>query len=245
MPTFTQIGTNVLTRLGLMDPGSGSSASDLTYLQTICNEMLAGWSLERTLIYTIAEKTFSLSTTVASYNIGTGATVNIAAPNRIEQWFFIDSNGKRTQLDIVNAQQYRAHRDLAASAVCPDDAYYDYNFGSSYGTVYFWPVPTFSGSASAGYEYWAPLPSFPDLTTNIPLKDGYQNAIELNLMYLACLTAFGQSVDVATKQQVAQDAPIAKQRIIDLNRENGFVPQTEQTGQPGREMQQPQPGAQR
>jgi hypothetical protein len=228
-----------------MDPGSGVSASDLNYLLAICNEMLGGWNLERPLIYTISEKTFSLNSTTPSYTIGTGATVSIAAPNRIEQWFFIDSTGKRTQLDIVNAQQYRSHRDLAASAVCPDEAFYDYNFASSAGTVYFWPVPTFSGSASAGYEYWAPLPSFPDVTTNVPLKDGYQDAIETNLAYKACLTAFGQSVDVATKQQLAIDAPLTKQRLHDLNVQNGFVPPSEPTGNPGQQIQPQQQQAAR
>ena len=303
MATFTVIGTNVLNRLGLHDPGSGASASDLNYLLAIGNQMLGGWSLERPLIYTIARQAFPLSTTVPSYTVGVGGTAvntgtataatnvitwvsgptfealapgstitlnsvpytvtvggyksvqvtpapgtvttnaltfTVPAPNRIEQWFFVDSTGRRTPLDPVNAQQYRAHRDLAAAAVCPDEVYYDYGFAGGLGSASFWPVPTFSGTASAEFDYWLPLASFPDLTTDIPLKDGYQNAIELNIAYLACLTAFGQGVDATTKQQIATDAPIAKQRLHDLNKENGLVPPSEQTGDPGRQLQQAQ-----
>jgi hypothetical protein len=237
---MTTIGTNVLTRLGLMDPGSGASASDLSYLLTICNEMLQGWSIERPLVYTIAPQSIPLTSGTGSYTIGTGGTVSVPAPNRIEQAFFIDSTGRRTALDIVPARVYRAHRDLSASAECPDELYCDYNFSSSLSTLYFWPVPTFTGTATSEIEYWQPLPSFPDLTTNIPLKDGYQDAIETNLAYKACLTAFGMGVDVATKEQISADAALTKQRIHNLNVENGLVPPTEQTGESARSLQQPQ-----
>ena len=241
MPTFTTIGTNVLQRLGLMDPGSGASPSDLTYLRTICNEMLQGWSIERPLIFYIVEQSYSLTTTVGTYTIGLGGafdTTPYGAPNRIES-AYIKTGSQRNDLRIVNAQQYRNHNDLAAAASCPDEMYPDYSFSSgSLSNISFWPVPTFSGTLNVNVNFWAPLTQFTDLTTNIPFRDGYQNAIELNLMYLACLTAFGVGVDPTTKQQVSIDAPIAKQRIADLNRQNGLVPPDEPTGNPGKAIEQ-------
>lgn len=228
MATFTTIGTNVLTRLGLMDPGSGASVSDLTYLRTICNEMLQGWSIERVLIYTIAETTFSLTTTVASYTVGAGGTVNIVgAPNHIEQAYIISSDGTRNEIDIVDAARYRKHNDLAATAKTPDEMYPDYDFALGLAKLYFWPVPTFSNATTAAIDYWQALKQFGDLVTDVPLKDGYQDAIESNLAYKACLTAFGESVAQETAALIAQQAQLTKKRISDLNRLNGNLPPEE------------------
>jgi hypothetical protein len=186
--------------------------------------MLQGWSIERPLIYTIAETTFALVSGTPSYIVGTGGTVNIAAPNRIEQAYVIDGTGVRNEIDVVTADRYRKHNDLGATAKAPDELYPDYNFAVSLANLYYWPVPTFSGSLNGAINYWQPLLGFPDLTTNIPLKDGYQDAIESNLAFKACLTAFGESVVQETAAIISQQAQTTKKRVEDLNRLNGLLP---------------------
>ncbi len=193
--------------------------------------MLQGWSIERPLVYTIAEQTFSLTTATASYTVGAGGTVNIPAPNHIEQAYIYDSNGVRNEIDIVDSQTYRKHNDLAATAKAPDQVYPDYDFAASLAKLYFWPVPTFSGTLSAAIDYWQPLLSFADLTTNYPLKDGYEDAIIANLAYKACLTAFGESVAQETAAIISQQAELTKKRIEDLNRLNGNLPPAPQPQQ--------------
>jgi hypothetical protein len=243
MPTFTTIGTNVLTRLGLCDPGAGVSASDLSFLQTICNEMLSAWSIDRPLIYTLIEQSFALVSGTGSYTIGLGGTFDTTPngpPNHIEQ-AFIKTGTQRNELTIVNAQQYRAHNDLAATSSCPDEMYPDYSFGASLANVSFWPIPTFTGSLNVNINYWQPLPSFPDLTTNVPLRDGYQECIEWNLAYKA-LPTFGMSVQAATAEIVAQQADSSQRRVRNLNNLNGMLPAEQPTvSQP----QQQVPPAQR
>ncbi len=218
-----------MNRLGLMDPGTGfgSNTSDLTFLRNTCNEMLQGWSIERLLIYTIAEQTFSLVSGTASYTVGTGGTVNIPAPNHIEHAYIVALDGTRNEIDVVDAATYRKHNDLAAAAKTPDQVYPDYDFAASLAKLYFWPVATFSAATTAAIDYWQALTQFADNTTNYPLKDGYQDAIVANLAYKACLTAFGESVAQETAALIAQQAQITKKRITDLNRLNGNLPPEE------------------
>lgn len=226
MPTLTTIGTNILiNRLGLNDPGGSVSASDLQTIQIVVNEMLSSWNLDRPLIFTIREDIFPLTSGTGTYTIGTGGTFDTTpygAPNHIEMAYIKVGNG-RNDLKIVNAIQYRMHNDLAATASVPDELYPDYSFGVSLGNISFWPIPNFSGSESVAINYWQPLASFPDLTTNIPLKDGYQEAIEWNAA-LRLLGTFGASISTETANLVATEAAKSQKRVRDLNILNGLLP---------------------
>lgn len=227
MPSATQIATNVLiNRLGLNDPGGSVSSSDTQLVYTVMNEMLQQWSIDRPMIYTIAANQYPLSSGIASYTYGPGGTWSTTVGvNRIENAVFVSTVGTATSrkpLQIVPAAVYYAHGDTSASATTSDEIYPDYNYTSSQMTVRLFPVPSCPTTSYVELQTWQPLPQFPDLTTNVVLRDGYQECIEWNVAF-KLLPTFGVTIRPETAQIVALEAANTQKRIRALNAANGFL----------------------
>lgn len=234
MPTVAITGQTLinaaLEMLGINELGGTPSASESQSALNELNAMWNTWGIDQGIIY--AEQTISqiLVATTASYTIGTGATWNTPAPGRVYKAFIISSDGGRNEIDVVNADRYYSHNDLAATAVVPDEVYYDFNIAAAtgYGTVYLWPVPsstpTLQLTTGAEFAAWT-------LSGTVYIPQGYQDAIQYALAW-RLIPRYGLIVPDTIKQMIAGLAEKAELRIREMNKVNRQLP-------PGTEMLQP------
>jgi hypothetical protein len=107
MPTGQVVINGALSKLGLLDPGTGTpSTSDSTYALAELNNMWAAWGIDEGLIYAVLSAQFPLSAYVQWYTIGSGATFNqTQVPSRIYKAFIVDSQSftSQTQSGLTTA----------------------------------------------------------------------------------------------------------------------------------------------
>src|SRR6185312_17029709 len=219
MATGQNIVNDALTYLALMDPSGTPSASDSTTCLQVLNNMWESWGVDEGLIYALVPFSGNLSTTVASYTIGSGATFDTRRPARIYKAYFV-LGSNRNELKIVEAGEYFSHNDLTASAATPDELYADYNVDSDgFATLYLWPVPTFgSGSPTlqllqgVNFTAWT-------LTDTYQIPQAYRDALGWALAF-RCLPIFGEAVGQGAAQVVAAEGAKAEARLRTMNQKN-------------------------
>lgn len=220
MPTGQVIITNALITLGINEQGAVPSASDSVDALAELNAMWQAWGIDEGLIFAQASITKALTANVGSYTIGIGGAFNTALPSRIYK-AFITSAGNRNEIEIVNAEKYYSHNDLAAAAVTPDEVYPDFNVDPTTGfaSVKLWPVqtgaPTLELLIGAAFGTWA-------LATNYILPEGFQDAINYALAW-RLIPRFGEIIPPSVAQVIAAEGAKAEQRIRVMNERNRIL----------------------
>lgn len=221
--------------MGLLEQGGTPSASDSVYCLAELNNMWPSWGIDEGLIFAEVPFSGNLSTTVASYTIGTGATFSTQRPSRVYKAFYVLGNN-RNELEIVPAGKYFEHNDLAATAATPDQLYPDYNVDPTTGfaTLYLWPVPTFGSGAptlqmllAVPFAAWALAVAY-----NIP--QGFQDALEWSLAF-RCLPGFGEAVNANVAQVIGMEATKAEARLRKMNAFNRQMPEVPAPGTPAQQ----------
>ena len=223
------LATNVLTMLGLVDPGGTGNLSDQNACLSELNAMWDAWSVDEDKIFAIASINKQLTTATASYTIGTGGAWSTTAPTRIYKAYITLGSGSassnRNEIDIVSSDKYYRHNDLTASAAVPDEMYPDFNPDPSTGymKLYFWPIPTFTGTAPyVELEVGVPFTAWA-LSTAVSLPYSYQDQIQKVLAY-RMLSYFGMSVQPQVAQQIEKEGINAAQRSGAMNAINRMKP---------------------
>lgn len=233
--TGQQIVNAALTILGILMPGGTASGSDSTDLLAELNAMWDAWQIDAGLIFSILKVTGALSANVASYTIGTGATINVDRPSKIFSAFIVATVGSasnRNELKIVSAAEYYRHNDLAASASTPDELFPDFNVAkaTNFGTVYLWPVPTVPTATSLELEVGVPFFTW-DLATTVYIPYGYLDALQYALAWRA-IPRFGAAVMPNIAEYVSNIGSKAEARIRAMNAQNLQTPVLGPNGQP-------------
>lgn len=158
------------------------------------------------------------NTTVLSIVANTSIGVSVEATGAGTQ-NLTATGTDRNDLDIVAAQHYYSHNDLAASAGTPDEIYPDYSPDANGNTrLYIWPV--INGNQAQWLEIEGAVP-FSDwqLAVNYSIPYGYLDAIEWVVAF-RCLPGFGEAVGQGVSQVVAAEAVKAETRIRAMNAKN-------------------------
>lgn len=213
MPLGQVIVTNILISLGLCDPGGAPSASDSNDTLNEVNTMLDAWAAEETLVPSVLTGQYVVAANTNPVTIGTGATINIARPSRITKAVFMDSAGTRRPLRIVPADEYFEHGDLTASAVAPDQIYYDNADVAGVAKIYQWPVFSVA-SAKLELETWQPIGPLA-LAVNTPMQQSIQDAIQYGGAWRS-ITRFGID-NPAIIQKIEQLAKATEDRLRKQN----------------------------
>lgn len=218
--TGQQIITNALTTLGIVQQGGAPSASDSADALNELNDFWPAWGVDEGLIYAVQPATVATAGGTASYL--TSAFAPVGPFSRVYQGVWINAGGQRFVLEIVPVEKYRAHRDLAAAALAPDEMYVDFLIpaaGGS-GSAFLWPVPSVAGvlelEVGATFAVWS-------LGANYTLPQAYQDAINYTLAY-RLIPRFGEIVSAQMAQQIAGLAEKAESRLRQMNAFNRKLP---------------------
>jgi hypothetical protein len=206
----------------LLEQGGTPSVSDSNDALNELNILWNAWSVDDGLIYAIQSQLFAWAASTSHYAIGPAATspFNVPLPTIIKQAFWVTSAG-RFMLRIVNSDEYHAHKDLAATAVAPDELYPDFNVSSSTGSanLYAWPVPSSSGN-SLELETGAPFAAW-TLAGVYDLSPGFQDLIQYALAW-RLIPRYGMAIaqqQVSVIEQVAQKAEERFRKSVSANRQ--------------------------
>lgn len=189
MPTPLDLITLALSDLDVIGVGETPSAEEAADGLAKANFMLDGWELDRPWIYTVSRVTKTLTANVASYTIGTGASIDTPRPSfPFERAGIILDIAAATPVEqpisVLTDDDWARITQKTLTSTLPRGVYYDFTFASAtgYGTVYPWPIPTVSTRALVLYVPGVGLSQFASLTTNYLFPRGVARAIYKNLV---------------------------------------------------------------
>ena len=174
MTTARTLIGDALQDIGVVDPNETMSAEQADHGLRTLNRIVDAWRAARLYVYTITDVSASFSG--ASATVGSGLTVNTAAPVRFEPGCYYVKSGDSYPLPEMTYAQYAAVQNKSESGDYPQGYYYDKAIP---GRVYVWPVPAVS--TEYHFQVRAKISAFANLDTDYSLPDGYQDALHYSL----------------------------------------------------------------
>lgn len=206
-----------LRLIGEKPRGGTLTSNEQTECLASFNAMLEGWSIERAMCYQITQESFSLSSSVGSYTIGSGATFNTTRPTKIVDPCFIrDSSNLDSPLQLIDATAYGRIVQKTIDGTYPGYLFYDQGYDSSgYGTIRLYPEP--QASLTLFINSWKQLASVSTISAQVSLPPGYERA----LVYNYAIEEAGGYIDVPA--EVIKVAKESKAAVKSLNLPDAFM----------------------
>lgn len=189
MATVNDLVKASLQRIGVLAASETPSAEDATLGLTRINELLDQWAAENLQIYTYTRTVFTITSGTATYNVGSGQTVNMtrpASPTLINHVYFQDTSVSPTieyTLSPLTEDAYALIPQKDLTSPFPTSWYYNPTYPN--GTLIFWPVPTKTTLQGVVYAP-TPVGQFTALTSTLSLPPGYRRMIEAALAIELC-----------------------------------------------------------
>jgi hypothetical protein len=204
-----------LRLLGEKGPGDTLTTAEQTDYLYDLNSMMDSWQTERLLVYQILTSTFSLSSGVSSYTIGSGGTFNIVRPLKIEGALVRNANYADSGVEIVGPDAWRRIVIKTNNGNSyPEYLYYDNADAAGLGTVYLYPQP--QAGLTLVLDTWQVLQAFSTVSTTLTLPPGYQRAIEYNFAIEVAGGSY-QPSDATVKIARESKANIKKLNVPDMS----------------------------
>lgn len=208
MSTANDLITMALRDLNVIGSDETASATDVDACLSKLNFMLDKWNNEKLMLHYHLRTTKTLTASTASYTIGSGGNIDIAAPLKIESAFIRDTGGNDGPLAIISDAEYNAVVDKDLTGM-PEKLYYCPKYATGLGTIYLYPSP--DAAYTLGISTLSPLAQM-TLSATIYLPNGYLYAIVENLK-LEIAPMFGKQIpDIMFK-----NAADAKHNLQDTN----------------------------
>jgi hypothetical protein len=177
------VSTMVLRSMRLIgEKNRGATLDANEQVETLAelNTFMDSCANERLLCYQVTEDTLALTTSTASYSIGTNGTFNVTRPTKIvEPCFVRDSSGFDSPVRVIDSYSYGGLRLKSVGYTYPTHLYYDYGYSNtSTGTIFLYPSP--SSGLTLHINSWKQLGNFSTLSQTLMLPPGYQLFIETN-----------------------------------------------------------------
>jgi hypothetical protein len=205
MSTALDIITDALNDLGAVDPSESLTADEAAHGLRRLNAMLGSWSNENLACYTTLQENFALSSGVASYTIGSGATFNTTRPLNILGGF-IRNSSIDYPLQIISREEYDRITSKTTQGL-PEYLFYSPSVAN--GVIYLHAIP------DAAYVLYIDstkqLQNFALLTTAVVLPEGYTRALIANLA-LELAPAYNRKVPEAVLA-IARESKAAIKRL--------------------------------
>lgn len=176
-----------LKELGVRSPVETPSAVQAQDALVLLNLMVDSWRLERSWLFTVSRVTKTLSANVASYTIGTGASINTVRPDFAPEHagLILDiaaATPIEESIEVITDQRWQGIVQKTLTAALSLGVYFDFGFDASgYAKIWPWPIPNVSSTQLVLYLPTQSVVQFANLSTNYLLAPGYGDALYLNL----------------------------------------------------------------
>jgi len=186
--TVLDLLTAALAELNVYDAGTPIPPDQAQFAFDRLNDYLDALATEGLIVYQVSRVTWTLTPSVASYTIGTGATINVArpvSPQAIVNIGFQDTSVspvlEYSGLAILTPDEYAGLSLKTQMSPYPTRFYYNPTFGTTgFGTIMPFPIPTASNLQGVIYVP-TPVTEFTSQSTTLALPPGYKRMLRLNL----------------------------------------------------------------
>lgn len=218
---------SALRLVGALRSGLNLSAAELDDCQTVLNDMLDAFSVERFLIPAVTvqtldqnQKTLTLVPSQQSYKLGNANNTEdflLARPSRVDRVSILYNASQSTPvelpMDMVDDQQWQGISNKSVTSILPQVCFVDESNAVFPDMVlYFWPVPT---QANPVVLYlWTVLQLFPDLQAKFFFPPAYAEMLRYQL---AMRLAAEFPCDLKKFEIVSKLASDAKARVAGIN----------------------------
>ncbi len=161
-------------KIAVLGRGQVMPADEVQSALTTLNAMLGTFSAENGVIFNDVTQSFPISG-ASSYTIGTGGDFNTTPFNTITS-VTVSQNGIDWTLRALNSEEYQAIAFKNIGGI-PDSFYYENSTPTA--TLFVYPVGT--GAYTINITGQKALTSFPDLTTDYPMPNGFEEMLVYNL----------------------------------------------------------------
>ena len=170
MTTARELVGDALQEIGALEMGGTMGGDQAAHGIRVLNRIIDAWRAKSLYVHALTNVTANFAGTGAT--VGTGLTVNTAAPLRFVDDCYYVKSGTSYQLPLFTAAQYFGISLKTEASEYPQGFYFD---GNVPGVVHVWPVP----SASVEYHFvvMKKLSEFADISTDYSLPDGYEAAL--------------------------------------------------------------------
>jgi hypothetical protein len=168
-----------LRLIGALAPGESAEASEAADGLASLNRMLGSWSNENLLVYSRVRETFTLTSSVASYTLGTGGTLNTTRPVSIERAFLRDASSATPieyEIHIASLEEWQSTTAKDVNGI-PSVLYAD----GAYPLMGINLYPRPSQAYSLGLWSLKELTAISTLDTVVSMPAGYEEALIYNL----------------------------------------------------------------
>ena len=170
------------------------------------NAMMDSWSIDNLAAYGTDNKTYTLSSNVQNYTIGTGGAFNGVRPDRIES-AIVSVAGSDYSVEILDDKDWNNIVYKTVGGTYPQ--YLRYSNDTPLGTISLYPIPN---GGTITLTYYQALQRFTNLTDLLVLPSGYERALASNLA-LEIAPEAGAKVS----QELVMMARQAKANILRIN----------------------------
>jgi len=211
MATAAEIIENGLRKLGVIASGADPSSAEQADGLTALNEMIESFSNESVFIFDDNEETFLLTTSKASYTMGSGGDFDTTRPLKISK-ARIQLNTSNPvielRMDILSLDEWAKIVQKNISSNIPRSIYIDYSYPLA--TINVYPIP--SVAQSIILNSMKVVQSFATAATAVSLPPGYNRMLTYNF---AVEVASEYGVEPSpTVQRIANES---KANIMRLN----------------------------
>lgn len=222
MTTVLDICSQALTRINRLPLSQAAASGDAAVCLQALNLLIDSWANEELMIYTVTRTTWTITSGVADYNIGTGQTINVArpvSPQQIDRVNFYDSAITPTNelpLDLLTNAAWQSLGMKSLTAPYPVHAYYNPVYPT--GILSLWMVPTSSTLRGVIYTPTR-VSAFTALTDTVSLPPGYERMMVTNLA-LEISSSFGAVISPDMIDSARQSKAMVMQsnfRMVDQN----------------------------
>jgi hypothetical protein len=174
--TARELIRRTLQLLGVLAAGESLPASEASDALQTLNDLLDAWRAERLMLHAQARTVTALSVGVASYTIGSGATINVNRPLWLDGAAIV-VGGQEYPIEIFTRDKWRRIADKALAGQ-PEGVFYNPTY--PLGTIEAFPVPAETTSLVL-YGPAEALTAVADLDTAISMPPGWAKALRYNL----------------------------------------------------------------
>lgn len=175
MTTANTIIARALRLIGVFGAGESAGAQEAADGLEALNDMIAGWTAKRLLIYSVNQVTATLAIGTNSYTIGPAGVIATARPTSVER-AFIRVSGVDYPLASLTRDQYMARITKSVTSL-PSGFYYDADLAA--GTLYLWPAPALAYVLY--FDAVQPFTAFAALTSDAQFPPEYDRLLKYGL----------------------------------------------------------------
>lgn len=202
MTTVSQLIHSALRDANVIGEGETASADTANAALEAFNQMLGSWQVENIKVHAQRDTSFT-PTGATSYTVGTGASVNVARPAKIDMVYW-SSGGIDYPVTIL--ETYEQWESIPQKTQAGEPQYAFYLPTTTTGTLYLYPQPS-SGTVHVVTQL--ALPSSSALGDTLTLPAEYILPIRLNL-YLLLAGMYGAPIKPALAAMAASSLSALK-----------------------------------